>query len=437
MPYNLAAEKFGTKNANPDSLVSDKAPYLKYTWIASFAFDDEGSGNAEEQQPGLDASGRANAAEDPRVIRDAMTGSTAVSINDIVLKTFELPRWSTDTQIVNSYNHKVIVQTKLNYEPITISFYDQQNQAAETLIWDFVKGQFDSNDASKKAGIRPLKITVKMHTNSAGSIENSPNKTYTLGKAYIIDAQHDTLDYSTSDVVLWTITIRYETLDVAGIYEGEPPKVSVGIAKKEPQKTLPPQSPPPTEPIPDASPSLMELEGFTDPYGTTDGAAIMGSVNYNPTGLSTVKDQQRSREKAQRAQQPPGGDSQAAYTGYESAFVPTPPGPGARGFNASTGTTAQQTNNTPGTSSRRVDDPTARESSSAKQDQPRMRRTVVTASEDPGGVAGAQARNDARRQIQDHNDAMQARRTGQTVEQVREARARNIRELDRKTGNDF
>jgi hypothetical protein len=62
-----------------------------------------------------------------------------------------------------------------------------------------------------------------------------------------------------------------------------------------------------------------------------------------------------------------------------------------------------------------------------------MRRTVVTASDDPGGVAGAQARNDARREIQDHNDAVKARQTGQTVEQVRAARAKTMRELDRRT----
>lgn len=414
MPYNLAADKFGLRGAVSDTLVSNQAPYLKYTWVAGFEFDDSSQSTAD---PGNESVA-------------LPSGDTATNISDIVLKTFELPRWSTDTQVVNAYNHKVIVQTRLNYEPVTISFYDQQNQAAESLIWEFVKGQFDPNDASKKASRRPLKITVKMHTTSAGELSASENKTYILGQAYIVDAQHDTLDYATSDVVLWTITVRYETLEVVGIYEGEPPKVSTGIPRKEkppkPVKTLPPY----TEPFPDQrmAPGMLDMMD-----GNMGGDVDYGAINYKPTGLAQVLDQQRSKEKARQAQQPPGGDSQAAYTGYESAFVPTPPGPNARGFNSSTGATSQQNNSRPDTGTRRVDDATATQNSSAKQDQPRMRRTVVTASDDPGGVAGAQARNDARRQIQDHNDAVKARQTGQTVEQVRAARAKTMRELDRRT----
>jgi len=394
--------------------MSDRAPYLKYTWVASFEFDDSGQASAESgTESGIPPG-----------------GNTAANIGDIVLKTFELPRWSTDTQVINVYNHKTIVQTKLNYEPITISFFDQQNQAAETLIWDFVKGQFDPNDASKKAARRPLKITVKLHTTSAGAIGNSDQKTYILGQAYIIDAQHDTLDYATSDVVVWTITIRYETLDWIGGFEGEPPKVSTGIPRKEkppkPVKTLPPY----TEPLPDAAPGMLDM---TD--GNMGGDVNYGAVNYNPKGLAKVLDEQRSREKARQAQQPPGGDADPPYTGYESAFVPTPPGPNARGFNPSSGATSQQSSNSPDSGVRKVDDATARQNAAAKQEEPKGRVIRETARVDPGGVDGARARNDARRQIQDHNDAIKARQTGQTVEQVREARARTIRELDRRTPN--
>lgn len=301
---NLATIKFGANNSAPAN-VSINHPYYKYTWTATFELGEVKADDLAEQQPG---------------------GETATSIADVTLKTFELPRWTTETQIVNQYNHKTIVQTKLNYEPITISFYDQQNDAVDKLIWDFVKGQFDPNDASKKASIRPMTVVVKMHRNSAGVLDSEP-KTYTLGNAYIVDAQHDTLDYSTSDVVLWTITIRYETLETKD-FKGKPPGQAVGIAaKKEEAKpeakpeavaTKPaPAATPPIEPIPDASPSLLDLE-----------LGITGPINYNPTGLSQVLDQQRSRDKPKKEKSPPGplsGDGYG-YTGYESAFIGTVPG---------------------------------------------------------------------------------------------------------------
>lgn len=419
MPYNQAADKFGLRGAVSDTLVSDRAPYLKYTWVASFEFDDSGQASAE---PGNESSG-------------SPSGNTAANIRDIVLKSFELPRWSTDTQIINVYNHKTIVQTKLNFEPITISFYDQQNQAAETLIWDFVKGQFDPNDASKKAARRPLKVTVKLHTTSAGALKNSDQKTYILGQAYIVDAQHDTLDYATSDVVLWTITIRYETLDWIGGFEGEPPKVSTGIPRKEkPPKPVPVKKPPPpyTEPIPDhrMSPSMMDMMD-----GNLGGDVDYAAVNHKPVGLSKVLDEQRSRERARKTQSAPGANDTPAYSGYQSALVPTPPGPNSQGFNASSGATGQQTNSGRDTGIRRVETATASENSTVKKEEPRVRRTTVTATSDPGGVEGARARNEARRQIQDHDDAVKAQQTGQTVEQVRLARSKTMRQLDNRTSD--
>lgn len=144
----------------------------------------------------------------------------------LVAKTCELPRWTAETQIVNAYNHKTIVQTRLNYEPITLSFYDQVNGAAEKLIWDYVKGQFDATDGSKKVGFQPLTIKITMKTLSG---DGTADKVYTLRNVFITDAQHDTLDYSTSDVVLWTITVRYEDLETSE-FNGPTPTASSGIA---------------------------------------------------------------------------------------------------------------------------------------------------------------------------------------------------------------
>jgi hypothetical protein len=136
-----------------------------------------------------------------------------MSTGPLVAKTCELPRFSVETQVVNVYNHKTIVQTKMNYEPITMTFYDQTNNVAESLIWDFVKGQFDSPDVTKKNDILSLTVKITMKNLSG----DGDDKVYTLLNAFIVDAQHDTLDYSTSDPVVWTITLRYEDLNIDGV----------------------------------------------------------------------------------------------------------------------------------------------------------------------------------------------------------------------------
>jgi len=144
----------------------------------------------------------------------------------LVAKTCELPRWSITTEVVNVYNHKTLVQTKFNYEPIAISFYDQANNFVENRIWDYVANNFDANDGSKQAKLTPLKIIITMKS-LAG--DGSADRTYTLGNAYITDAQHDTADYASSEPVLWTITVRYETLDTE-MYAKPPKTIATGIA---------------------------------------------------------------------------------------------------------------------------------------------------------------------------------------------------------------
>lgn len=206
----------------------------------------------------------------------------------LVAKTCELPRWSTDTQIVNVYNHKTIVQTKFNFEPITMSFYDQCNNIADSVVWSFVKGQFDSTDGSKAptfAGIT-IKITQKNLSGDGG-----PDKVYTLRNAFITDAQHDTLDYSASDVVLWTLTIRYEDLDTEG-FTGKVPSNPTGI-KPSPSTTKIPDETPPSTKIPDAQidrPPVIPptpTAPITDGWKQNGGGEVTQSDKPDPTAAVT------------------------------------------------------------------------------------------------------------------------------------------------------
>lgn len=249
---NLATKLIlNDKQINAGSL-SNGFPFLKFAWEVEIQV-------GEEEAKGLNSTG------------------------PLIAKSCELPRFSVDTQVVNVYNHKTIVQTKMNYEPITMTFYDQTNNTAESLIWQYVKGQFDPSDASKKPGILPLTITIKLK-NLSGDGED---KVYTLKNAFIVDAQHDTLDYTTSDPILWTMTLRYEDLETSDFAGPTPTDGGAGIKPlpKPPSKPVvnslpnPPATKPPKS---DAKDEVSYNSEWSDPMGTTDAYHIMNAASQNP-----------------------------------------------------------------------------------------------------------------------------------------------------------
>lgn len=209
-----------------------------------------------------------------------------------IAKTCELPRWTAETQVVNVYNHKTIVQTKLNYEPVTMTLYDQANNDGDAMIWAWVQEQFDSTDGSKAAKFKPFEVEIKMKNLSAPGAED---KIYKLKNAFIVDAQHDTLDYSSSEPVLWSLTIRYEDLEAPG-YTGPTPTAPAHIkplpkppepvkpanGKKTQSSTFTPITNPPKKDAVKAQEAPSNQPMYTDPMGTTDGAAIMGAAGTAP-----------------------------------------------------------------------------------------------------------------------------------------------------------
>lgn len=284
---NIATKKVlsGIQSHGPNIGLGEGFPYLKYAWEL-YVRDTDGKGNM------------------------------LITLPPLIAKTVELPRWSTDTQIINVYNHKTIVQTKFNWEPITISFYDQVNKSAECLIWHFVKAQFDAPDGSKAPKHKDLDLEIRMKNLSG---PGAKDKVYKLKKAYIVDAQHDTLDYSTSDVVLWTVTIRYEELEFEDCdFKGPAPTAATGMARiprpvpqrREDSRTTSSNFTPQNQ---QRTPPDARTETEPNRWVEAGGLETAGGAAYgNPTLLRQGERIRRNREEQQRlrrereAQNPPG-----------------------------------------------------------------------------------------------------------------------------------
>lgn len=65
----------------------------------------------------------------------------------LLVKEIKLPSFSFDTHQMNQYNRKRIVQTKIKYEPIEITFHDDNNDSVN-LLWNSYY-QYYYNDGSK------------------------------------------------------------------------------------------------------------------------------------------------------------------------------------------------------------------------------------------------------------------------------------------------
>ncbi len=55
----------------------------------------------------------------------------------LLVKSVELPKFRFDTDILNQYNRKRVVQKRINYEPVTIKFHDDGGDLVRTLWYNY------------------------------------------------------------------------------------------------------------------------------------------------------------------------------------------------------------------------------------------------------------------------------------------------------------
>jgi len=200
-----------------------------------------------------------------------LTGGTiggAVGINDngtigYYIKATDLPRVTVETQTLNQYNIRRNVNTHVSYEPLTMTFYDTQDNAFQKYLLAYTN--FKSKNWSNANNVRApfqlgsgyvpefgmrspitgfgqggiidgvnlgdLSLTQTSNDNFCSHIvivkemkgDGNTDKAQeiTIYNPKIVDISQDQLDYADgSSVLTWTITWRYES------YEYGPPRTT-------------------------------------------------------------------------------------------------------------------------------------------------------------------------------------------------------------------
>lgn len=182
-------------------------------------------------------------------------GEQSTSELGLLVKNIQLPSFDIDHTVMNQYNRKRLVQTAINYEPVKVTFHDDQGDLSRNLWYNYFSYYY-------KDPTQPYDGTSATN-GSIGAIANQPGFSYNsrdiydpnrpvadwgyIGESYsdsapggkppffkdiriyalnqhkfaeyilinplITDWKHDQLDYSEGDGLLENVmTVKYETV---------------------------------------------------------------------------------------------------------------------------------------------------------------------------------------------------------------------------------
>ena len=190
-------------------------------------------------------------------VQELLDNSDAASIG-LSVKTIDLPSYQISVDTLNQYNRKRLVQTKIEYQPVQITFNDDGGDLIRNLWYNYLNYYY-KDSANKYEGVAnmdgssgPLQTTpagFSYNTSDLYSNDRFVNDWGYAGEAYsdgtsspggkpqffkdikiygmnqhkfaayvlinpmITDWRHDTYDYSQGNgTMTHTVTIRYETV---------------------------------------------------------------------------------------------------------------------------------------------------------------------------------------------------------------------------------
>lgn len=209
----------------------------------------------------------------------------AMDIDDLTnisytVKTVDLPKYNISHEYMNQYNRKRLVQTKINYDPINLTFHDDGSDTVRNMWYNYYSYYY--KDASQKYGNTPntngsmgasqnqqtgfggwdrdiysdnrqvndwgyIGEAVNDGTTSAttsggkppffrdiriyGFDTNHKYAEYVLINPIITNWAHDQYDYSAGNGIMQnSMTVAYESIKY---YTGAPNKSAVGFGKPE------------------------------------------------------------------------------------------------------------------------------------------------------------------------------------------------------------
>jgi len=154
----------------------------------------------------------------------------------LLVKSADLPKFKISTETINQYNRKTVVQTKLDYQPISLSFHDDNNNTT-TSLWKAYFNYYYADGINTKGADIPLSFSDTKYNKPGASISESTayglnngqtapffisievfqlsRKQFTgfkIVNPIVSDWQHGTVAQDSSDLLENRMTVNYETV---------------------------------------------------------------------------------------------------------------------------------------------------------------------------------------------------------------------------------
>lgn len=130
--------------------------------------------------------------------------------------TVDRPTFNTEEVVLDSYNSKVYVQGKHNWEPINLAVRDDISNAVSKLVGSQVQRQLNHFQQTTPAAGNDYKFDMQLEVldgTNAGASE-----VWFLEGCYLQNVAYDGNDYSVSEPLMITMTVRF---DNATHYQGD------------------------------------------------------------------------------------------------------------------------------------------------------------------------------------------------------------------------
>jgi len=98
------------------------------------------------------------------------------SVIGLLVKTVQLPTFSIDTETLNQYNRKRIIQKKINYQPVQLTMHDDGGDVSRLLWYNYYSYYY--KDPNQQYGSAPNM------NGSIGQVDNEPGFSYNSRDIY-------------------------------------------------------------------------------------------------------------------------------------------------------------------------------------------------------------------------------------------------------------
>ena len=221
----------------------------------------------------------------------------------LMVKTAQLPKYTVDTKTLNAYNRVNIVQNKLKYDPIQITFHDDSADVVRDFWYDYLSYYYRDTDYSPSSYTQETKYTPRQtqqwgytpskYSNTDNSVERIIQAVrlyslhqkrfseYVLINPTITSFQHGQHQQGENNTMEHTMTLSFETVLYNSGY------VDPGVTVNGFATLLYDKTPSPLTPLGGSTNSILGPGGL---LSAVDGVSTqLGRGNLMGAGLAAYK----------------------------------------------------------------------------------------------------------------------------------------------------